>query len=419
VSRLPPFPDRYRRTAVVAVVCAALSGAFLPAASAQAGGAQPASPKPVAGVNNAVSSEVRDVVVTNGARYEFGTVSVLDTPVIEHVFRLKNTTDTPIGIGRLVASCGCTSAVIDAGVIATAPSGQVSPPPLATLAPGQEAGVRVAINTEKLAPGRIHKTVTVFFASGLTPVVQLEIDGILKPTVSLTPAFTNLGEVSVGTSHSVRVNVLVDARVAAAGSIPDLAITDDQPAFRITRLPAEANAAASATQPPALGTVTRTYLITLAPDAPLGLVSGRIGFVLPGMGAPGIGSRPPLTGVERSYRNVAATIVAKVVGDVTAQPTMAAFGYSKSKEPATRTVTLTGKTASSLTGLTLETVKVDRCLTVRLLAPTEGQMQTRTIEITCDPSGAEPGTHFARIRVTLANGHHIDIPISAYIPPGG
>ena len=113
--------------------------------------------------------------------------------------------------------------------------------------------------------------------------------------------------------------------------------------------------------------------------------------------------------------NVAATVDAEVTGDLTAEPQMVAFGAAR--EQATRTVTLTGKTASAITGLKLETVEPNPFIAARLLDPEPGQGQIRTVEVTLNPSGAPVGVQSSRLKATLANGQRMEIPVNAYILP--
>jgi hypothetical protein len=371
------------------------------------------------------------------ARYDFGEVSVFDKPTAVHVFRLKNDTSAPVTISRLLTSCGCTGAVLNAPARGAAAAAPAPAPPgagagaLATLEPGQETEVQVVLKLADLKPGRIRKSASVLVAGQNKPAARLEMSGTILPSVRLEPAVNDLGAIPAGKGRSFRVTAIMDARVAADGPVPDLSA--DNPSLRVT--PVRAAAPAPAQTP---GTITKTYEVTVAPDAPLGTLSARIVFAIPPVGAaaqvaaaaaapqapaPTVVNAPTPAGtapalsrrVLNVLSNVAATVEAEVTGDLTAEPQMVAFGAAR--EQATRTVTLTGKTASAITGLKLETVEPNPFIAARLLDPEPGQGQTRTLEVTLNPSGAPVGVQSSRLKATLANGQRMEIPVNAYILP--
>ena len=52
----------------------------------------------------------------NVGHYDFGTVSPLDTPQVEHTFVLRNNTKVPLVLTRLQSSCGCTTVTATAQI---------------------------------------------------------------------------------------------------------------------------------------------------------------------------------------------------------------------------------------------------------------------------------------------------------------
>lgn len=131
--------------------------------------------------------------------HDFGTVD--SGPVVTHTFKLKNHGPDTIDIRSVSGACGCTA------ILASTP----------TLAPGQEGGVEVALDTYKLS-GEQSKTVTVHSSDPVRPELALTLHGFVANDLRAAPSRLYLGRLPVGAVVSQHVDVEL-AR-------PDVQITD-------------------------------------------------------------------------------------------------------------------------------------------------------------------------------------------------
>jgi hypothetical protein len=120
--------------------------------------------------------------------HDFGTVE--NGPVVTHTFKLKNFGPDTIDIQSVIGACGCTA------VLASTPQ----------LAPGQEGGVQVALDTYKLS-GEQAKTVTVRSNDPVRPELSLSLHGFVATDVHAAPARVYLGRLPVGAVVSQHVDV--------------------------------------------------------------------------------------------------------------------------------------------------------------------------------------------------------------------
>ena len=288
----------------------------------------------------------------NVGHYDFGTVSPLDTPQVEHTFVLRNNTQASLVLTRLQASCGCTT------VTATALDGAAVKPstitgadaPLPTLAPGGRAALHVVVRLQDHAPGMLYKTVLVFTQDLPQPVAVLQMEGTLRPSVSLSPPLLDFGKVATGAAHRLTLTATADARLVPTGGLPGL--VSSNPAVRVAAVP-------PGTVPPPAGakTVSRTYTVTLAPDAPLGSLTSTLTFgpaaaVTP---APAVAAgSPQLPGAPFAPTVVAAMAVAEVTGDIASSPELLSFGNVPEGQPQERQVQLSAAAATSFEGIKVE-----------------------------------------------------------------
>ena len=251
-------------------------------------------------------------------------MSLIDTTRVEHEFHWKNTGGAPVKVTGLHASCGCTSAIV-AGPAGSAPGGA-----LPTVAPGEEIAVKVTVDLTPLRPGQIHKSVTVYAEGSTAPEALFEIAGVLRGAVTFSPAAVNLGSVEAGAAHSVTFTATLDPRIMAAGPLPPLVCSN--PAVQIRPDP-EART-------PGGNAEVRRFVASVAPDTPIGQVSGMNSFAAP----PASGARIP-TGVAAALRSSVLTVFGQVTGAISAAPLNVAFGVILSGQTVSRQVTLTARDA--------------------------------------------------------------------------
>lgn len=371
----------------------------LPAAPAVAA-ASPSKTRPAShGIPFAgLSLEARDgvsLLYTNQGGYGFGTANPLDTPQITAVFHLKNDTNKPITLSRLDPSCHCTTATVE-GVPASAA--------LPAIAPGKTAAIRVTVDLAGHPAGNLEKTVTVYIAGSTRPAAVLAVEGILTPLVSLTPSLLDFGIVAAGKEKTLPVTVIVDPRLIPGGVLPEL--RSSNAALRLIPQPAIVTPASAGISK----TITRSYVAVLSPNAPLGPVNGSLSFVpLP--------QASPIA--AEAFTGGSVLLLGQVQGEVSALPQSLAFGTIKQGEEATRQVALMGSTADAVRSVSVSSPSAFITAHLQPLSPTfgaGGQIVTsaRTVLVTLSRN-APTGTMQTQLKVSLASGRRLLIPLSAYV----
>ncbi|MES2463306.1 MAG: DUF1573 domain-containing protein [Armatimonadota bacterium] len=377
----PRKKARRRLSDICAIATAVVCAGTGPLQAAAAPDGLAGTPKATPGVlpSSPASPAALEVRATSGvlpagpgaARHDFGTLSPLDRPgaVVEQVFTLQNTTPKPVTISRVVASCGC----LRADLLALPEAGPSAPRFPRTLAPGDQAAVRVRMHLDQVLPGPAAKVALVYTAeSPAAPAARLEIRGTVRPTIAFGVERTgndgrraaeqqnqpsqgtrtiptiqslqtvlDLGQLrpsagaknAPGTGSSgLILAVTPDPRLlAAAGSkIPALSLSN--PALKVTPVPAATKANATAL-PGSLASspgVLR-YRLSLAPDAPLGPLLGTLTFAdaaAPPMASPASPAQSLSAPPGNTWRTAALVVTGEVVGDASAVPGMVAFGLT-------------------------------------------------------------------------------------------
>lgn len=172
--------------------------------------------------------------------YDFGTID--SGPVVTHTFKLKNYGPNTIDITSVTGACGCTA------ILASTPR----------LAPGEEGGVEVALDTYKLS-GVQAKSVTVRSTDVVRPELVLTVHGVVATDLKAAPSRVYLGRLPAGAVVSQHVDVEL-AR-------PDVEITgvsSDSNRLSVQTTPLD---------PPQRGVRVR---VTLLPTATTGTFDDRI-----------------------------------------------------------------------------------------------------------------------------------------------
>jgi P pilus assembly chaperone PapD len=120
--------------------------------------------------------------------FDFG--SILQGKNVEHVFILKNDGDTPLTVGQVTTSCGCTVAAVSSR----------------TVAPGKSSEIRATFNSRNFS-GNINKSIAIHTNDPITPVYTLTIKGNVVEEIEISPRQLNLGEIKIGTSKDALVAV--------------------------------------------------------------------------------------------------------------------------------------------------------------------------------------------------------------------
>ena len=171
--------------------------------------------------------------------HDFGTVE--SGPSVSHTFRLKNLGPETIRITSVTAACGCTA------VLASTP----------TLAPGEEGGVEVALDTYKLS-GPQAKTVTVHSSDVVRPELVLTVHGDVVTDLRTAPSRLYLGRLPAGAVVSQHIDVVTKPDVQITG------VTTESSRLQVQTAPLD---------PPQQGVRVR---VTLLPTASTGTFDDRI-----------------------------------------------------------------------------------------------------------------------------------------------
>lgn len=362
---------------------------------------RPASPSiPFAGLSLQAGDGVSLLYVNQGG-YSFGTANPLDTPQVSAVFHLKNDTDKPLTLSRLDPSCHCTTATVEG-----APAGAALP----TIAPGKMAAIRVTVDLAGHPAGNLEKTVTVYVAGRTAPAAVLAMEGVLTPLVSLTPSLLDFGIQAAGKEKSLPVTVTVDPRLLTGGRLPELRSSNS--ALRLVPQPTLITLAA-ATLPGKVSipkTITRTYTVILSAHAPLGPVNGTLSFA------------PPASADPASAQAFAAgtvLLLGQVQGEVSAQPQSLSFGTVKQGQEATRQVSLMGETAEAVRSVSVSSPSIFISARLQPIAASfgaDGHVVTNARSVLVTLSRDAPaGTMQTQLKVSLASGRRLLIPLSAYV----
>lgn len=380
---------------------------------------------PFAGLRVVPSAGIQSLA-PNQVQHDFGPVGVLDTPRLEQNFILHNGSATPLALDRLQPTCHCTTATVE---------GASGDAPLPTLAPGQQAVIHVAVSLAGLAPGPLLKSVLVFTKGDPRPAAVLTLIGQLKPAVTLLPSLLDFGQTAVNKPQALSLTATLDPRLMENGTLPILA--SNNPDIQITPQPdvisrLKPNLTPTVNPKPTVGPSgkltasspsqafkRRTYRVTLSSSA-AGPITGSLYFVSSG--------RNPTASAALATATV--LLVGQVVGDVAAQPQALSFGTVRLGQGTTRQIVLVGKTGEALKSL--KVASASAWLSAKLVgndprtlftsaassssdpAVQTNQQTNQVLEVTLGPD-APAGTLQSRIKVSLANGQRLLIPVTAYV----
>ncbi len=166
------------------------------------------------GTGSTPSGPQPKIEVENPA-YDFGTA--LEGTTVKHTFKIKNVGASPLLVGGVKTSCGCTAAQ----------------PTKTNLAPGEETEIAASVDT-RFQKGHQVRTITVFSNDPTTPQAMMTIQGFVKQQVAAVPAQVAFGKVRQGIEVSRDV-VISDLTGGTGFSVGD--ITNANPAIKVSRAP--------------------------------------------------------------------------------------------------------------------------------------------------------------------------------------
>ncbi|BDI29327.1 hypothetical protein CCAX7_13780 [Capsulimonas corticalis] len=336
----------------------------------------------------------------NIAAFDAGAVNPLDHSTIRAEFTLRNDGKTPLSLDRLQAGCHCTSAVVEQvnGV-------RVDFDKIPALDPGRQATVQVILDLSGQPAGDLLKIVSVYLKGNPRPAAQLQIRASLTPIVSFAPARLDFGHLPYGEAKTETVTVSVDRRLMAGEDFPALVSTN--PSVQIT--PAVLLVPHSPSAFGASRLVTRVFQVAVAKDSALGPISGSLLLSAPKKASPT---------QQTALASVNASLLGQVSGDLSASPAVLAFGAVNYGRDVSRQVVLSAKSDEVWGGLKLGSASSS--VNVQLAESTatfvDGQLQAHNHILNVTLLGTRaPGPLQTEIKLTLANGERLIIPVTAYI----
>ena len=326
--------------------------------------------------------------------FDNGVFSPLDRPELIHDFPIKNLSDKPLTVRRLVTSCGCTSSVVaPAPPNADGTSFTPMEEGLAQIAPGAETTIRVRVRTAGLPAGALAKSVNVFADGSPAAIAKLEMQGKLLPAINL-PATLSLGDIAAGQEATQQIAVAIDARLLTT---EPPALLSSAPIITVTLIGKDAPTG-DANNPSSA--VTYRYKITRAKNAPLGPINETLHFAE---------SKSENKDYAALWKAAVASIKGTARGDVAAEPSSLVFGTVMSGQETPLETVLTYKTPKRDTARRIVSGSPYLRVTANAVSG-----KTETLTITVLPN-APLGVLKAQTEVTLANGQRLIIPILAYV----
>ncbi len=326
--------------------------------------------------------------------FDVGALNPLDRPEIVHDFRLKNVLDRPLTIREIIPACGCTTALIGPVIPANPGGGEsllVPAGAAAQLPPGAETTVRVTLHPGGVRPGDFGKSVTIYADGAAQPIAQFILSGEILPAIGIPPA-VDFGKPAPGIGASREIRIPIDRRLLGA-TAPRL--KSDGTNVSAELLGKEAVKGDSSR-------VAYRYRVSLAPSAPLGQRRETL-TLIPATDAPKSENNTAIWGVATTTAN------ALVTGDVSSTPLSLSFG-----------VVTWGQESALPLVVVYKSGKPDPKRKIVADSPhlritplkASGNSEAFTITIGKKPPA---GDFHSTIRVTLANGQVLAIPVAAYV----
>ena len=310
------------------------------------------------------------------AHYDAGQVDPLSTAHMEGRFTLRNTGSTPVVIQRLTTSCGCTSALVDRahGLLPQ------------TLAPGAQVAVAVSVDLSHHR-GMVSKTASVYTDAGTSPALVLEVRGLVRSLLSLSPTALDFGQVAVGTTRTLPLTLTVASQssVKAAPALISL-----NPALQVAPDPA------AKTKPGVFA-----YRVTLSGRTARGQFTGAVMLA-------------PTGGFAADAASATIRVSGTIVGGVAATPSTVVFGSVIAGKDAVRQVSLSTAAPAGLDSLTLSCPSPWVSARLHIPGPKDAADADTAIDIRVSEH-APPGPLSAQVTVVTGTGERLLLPVSAII----
>ena len=308
------------------------------------------------------------------SRFNFGTAFAMGGKPIEHVFVLRNNGPTPVIVDHLQPSCGCTSAAAEPGSVLSAP-----------IAPGGSARVRVSVDVNRVNSGAVSKSVLVILRGQVQPAAVLEVYGTMNAGVDFSPSVVDFGDVRAGTSKTINLRAALDAGLPSQAA-PTLVSS-------VSGLTVGAPHRAKAA--PAMG-ATFDYPLSITDKAYIGMLSGTVS----------VAEHDPQG--NRVSSDVSVAVRGRVVGAISADPSMLAITDAVVGKSAHATFTLHAPNARLFQGLLVTCPSAHVALHTHTEAGPAGDARM-TVGVTVNT--LPEGVLETQVLVTTHSGQQLSLPL--------
>jgi hypothetical protein len=257
--------------------------------------------------------------------FKFVKVNPLITSNLEHDFVIVNSGSAGINIDHLRSACGCTSAILNGSQ--THVGGQL-------VDPGGKIAVHVKVDLGQFNSGHIVEPVWVYLSGQAKPALTLQIEGEIEKLVQFAPETIDFGRVQAGKRVTIMVTATFDPSFYNRGIIrvplsnnPDINIDEVAKSDPLSEIDRK---------------MKITYKVTLSASAKLGKFDETVVV------------RPPKSHLHISGAGLF-RISGEVGGDISATPTLIAFGTVERAIGPVQIVRVNGISREALEGLSIST----------------------------------------------------------------
>jgi len=329
---------------------------------------------------------------------DLGDIDPVSQPTVKRSFWLRNSSNAPVKIASLDASCGCTGLMLN---------GQVVDSTGVQLEAGAQAEIQSTTEVFLIHPGQMTKYVWVHLESEKEAAATVEIKLNLRPCVKFFPNLVAFPRSPAGSSRSMKIVAEVDERIAKAAGAKGLpALVSSDPDLTVA-------ADANLDENPAGGerqqskTIRKSYTIRLSSKAALGVHFASVSY-------------PPSTGggetVDPKWMVLAQaqlSVQAVVDGRISITPSFVFAGTLPPGRAHIEKVKLVAKNRAALTGLSV--TSGSPWLTAKVV-PDKSQPLKATVEVQISAS-APKGFSQVQVLFRTSDGQKLVLPVSVNIDP--
>lgn len=127
-------------------------------------------------------------IVSENPAFHFGTIAEGDK--VEHVFTFTNQGDIPLLIDRVRSTCGCTGTLLSQKEVL----------------PGQSGEVKIIFNSSGMR-GPVVKWIYIYSNDPVNPKSKLQINGIVKPEIAISPEKLRLTGLIPGENREFQITL--------------------------------------------------------------------------------------------------------------------------------------------------------------------------------------------------------------------